>query len=218
MNNISMIRETFGVMAAPLDGMMMGMEWVRPLQDFDATTIREGPFNFVLTRDVSRHMALDQRSSAIHIFCEESIAAEDSLRRLEGNIIARYLASTVSNNNRILNLDVLAHEHTLLHTLLFSSDESRQIAFSLGLVPPRLANLFLRLSAFPNYAGHLITLRKELQEWRPRRFRDLFIKGSHTYSVSIVYAGIAIILILVLLLGLAITGTIGVWFILRHVS
>src|ERR1700737_2819002 len=121
-------------------------------------------------------------------------------------------------DSRTLNLDILAHEHALLHSLLFSSEESRQIAFSLGLVPPNQANLFLRLSAFPNYAGHLIALRKDMKEWRPRRFRDLFIKGSHTHSVSIIYAGIAIILILVLFFLLAVTGTIGVWIILRHVT
>jgi hypothetical protein len=216
MGDISVIRETFGVLAAPLNGATMGIEWVRPLQDFDASIILEGPFSFVLTRDVSRHMALDQQSRRINIFCEETVAKEDSLRRLEGNVVARYILPDIPDS-RILNLDILAQEHTLLHSLLFSSDESRHIAFSLGLVPPPKANLFLRLSKFPNYAGHLIALRKDLQEWRPRRFKELFIKGSHTHSVSIVYAGITIIIILVLLFLLAISGTIGVWIIHRQI-
>src|SRR5208282_5049694 len=96
---------------------------------------------------------------------------------------------------RTLNLDSLDSEHKLLHTLLFSSDESRQIAFSLGLVPPRKADLFFRLSAFPNYAAHLLSIRKEIQEWRPRKFKELFIKGSQIQTIWYSYAIIAILTI-----------------------
>lgn len=87
MGNISLIREVFGVLVTPVDG-LVGMEWVRPLQDFDASLIATGPFHFTLTRDVSRHLALDSRSKAISLFCEEAVGKEESLGRLEGNIVA----------------------------------------------------------------------------------------------------------------------------------
>ena len=89
MENVSLIRETFGVLVTPLDGSAGGMEWVRPLLDFDASTISQRPFRFVLTRDVSRHMALDHHKRLINIFCEEAVGIEDSLARLEGHIIAK---------------------------------------------------------------------------------------------------------------------------------
>jgi hypothetical protein len=120
--------------------------------------------------------------------------------------------------HRVLNLDILAREHMLLHCLLFSRDESRQIAFSLGLVPPRKATLFLRLSAFPNYAVHLLSLRKEMHEWQPRRFKDLFIKGSRSQEVWYTYISIAALVVLILVFMLGLVGTIGVWIILRHVT
>jgi hypothetical protein len=106
----------------------------------------------------------------------------------------------------------------LLHGLLFARDESRQIAFSLGLVPPRKANLFLRLSAFPNYSAHLLSLRNEIQQWQPRRFKDLFIKGKQNPNVWHTYVGIAVLFVLILLFILGVTGTIGVWIILTHVT
>jgi hypothetical protein len=88
LDNISLIRETFGVLAAPLDGKTMGMEWVRPLQDFDASTLLQLSFHFVLTRDISRHMALESHGRAINLFCEEAVGEVDCLSRLEGNAIA----------------------------------------------------------------------------------------------------------------------------------
>ena len=88
MGDISLIRETFGVLATPLDG-NGGMEWIRPLQDFDASTIVQGPFHFALTRDISRHITLDEKSRAISLFCEEAMSEGDSLSRLEGNTIAK---------------------------------------------------------------------------------------------------------------------------------
>jgi len=90
MDNIAFIRETFGVLVTPLDGSAGGMEWVRPLHDFDASAILQRPFRFALTRDVSRHMALDAQNRLISIFCEEAVGIEDSLSRLEGNVIATY--------------------------------------------------------------------------------------------------------------------------------
>lgn len=87
LKDISLIRETLGVPASPLNG-KMDVEWVRPLQDFDAASIMQGPFGFALTRDVSRHMALDSRSRVINLFCEETVEAEDSPCRLEGNVVA----------------------------------------------------------------------------------------------------------------------------------
>ena len=121
--------------------------------------------------------------------------------------------------SRTLNLDNLDREHKLLNALLFSSEESRQIAFSLGLVPPQKDTIFLRLSAFPNYAAHLQSLRNEMKEWRPSRFRETFIKTSNIekkgwYS----YAIIAILIILTLVFILAITGTISVWLIFKHIA
>lgn len=103
-----------------------------------------------------------------------------------------------------------------MHQLLFSSDESRQIAFSLGLVPPRKADLFLRLSAFPNYAAHLLSLRREMKEWRPGGYKYLLTKGSH--SKTLVCLGITLLSVLILLLLLAVTGTIGLWIIVKHVT
>jgi hypothetical protein len=88
MDDISLIRETFGVMATPMDGKVIGTEWVRPLQDFDAATLLQSSFQFVLTRDISRHMALDGHSRAINLFCEEAVGESDCLSRLEGNVIA----------------------------------------------------------------------------------------------------------------------------------
>ena len=88
MGDISLIRETFGVLATPLDG-NGGMEWIRPLQDFDAATIAHGPFHFALTRDISRHITLDEKSRSINLFCEEAMSEGDSLSRLEGNMIAK---------------------------------------------------------------------------------------------------------------------------------
>src|SRR5271154_4637178 len=117
---------------------------------------------------------------------------------------------------RTLNLECLDREHKLLHALLFSNDESRQIAFSLGLRPPPKSNLFLRLSAFPNYAPHLLSLRKDIRNWRPRRFKELFLKGSQTHRY-LTWTIITILTILILLFTLAITGTIGIWIILRHI-
>ena len=87
MGNISLIRETFGVLVTSPDK-MVGMDWIRPLQDFDASMIVRGPFHFTLTRDISRHLTLDSRRRAINLFCEEAVGKEDSLSRLEGNIIA----------------------------------------------------------------------------------------------------------------------------------
>lgn len=87
MENISLIRETFGVLAAPLNA-MDGMDWVRPLQDFDASIIVRGPFHFALTRDISRHITLDSNDQVISLFCEEAVGKEDSLSRLEGNKVA----------------------------------------------------------------------------------------------------------------------------------
>ena len=88
MGDISLIRETFGVLVTPMDW-NGGMEWIRPLQDFDASTIIRGPFHFTLTRDLSRHVSLDEKSRAISLFCEEAMSEGDSLCRLEGNIIAK---------------------------------------------------------------------------------------------------------------------------------
>lgn len=218
MGNISFIRETFGVLVKPVDG-VGGMEWIQPLQDFDASNIMQGPFHFSLSRDISRHMTLDGRKLSINLFCEDALDKGDSLSRLDGHIIAAYHNDLIFTEAfRTLNLDSLDREHKLLHTLLFSSDESRQIAFSLGLVPPRKARVFLRLSAFPNYAPHLLSLRSGIREWRPRRFKELFIKGSQLRNVWYTYAIIAILIILLLLFSLAIIGTIGVWIILKHVT
>jgi hypothetical protein len=88
MGDVSLIRETFGVLVTPPDG-NGGMEWIRPLQDFDAATILKGPFSFVLTRDISRHVTLDEKNRVISLFCEEAMPEEDFLSRLEGNIIAK---------------------------------------------------------------------------------------------------------------------------------
>jgi len=90
MGDMSLIRETFGVLATPLDG-NGGMEWIRPLQDFDAATIVQGPFQFALTRDISRHITLDEKSRAINLFCEEAMSDGDSLSRLEGNMLAKFI-------------------------------------------------------------------------------------------------------------------------------
>jgi len=117
-----------------------------------------------------------------------------------------------------LNLDCLDREHTLLRALLFSSEESRQIAFSLGLVAPRKGDMFLRLSAFPNYAAHLLSLRKEIEDWRPRQFKELFIKGSQIQTLWYSYTIIAIVVVLILLFILVITETISIWIILRHIT
>ena len=87
MGNISLIRETFGVLVTSPDR-MVGIDWIRPLQDFDASMIVRGPFHFTLTRDISRHLTLDSRHRAINLFCEETVGKEDSLSRLDGNIIA----------------------------------------------------------------------------------------------------------------------------------
>ena len=87
MDNISLIRETFGVLVTSPDR-MVGMDWIRPLQDFDASVIVRGPFHFTLTRDISRHLTLDSRRRAINLFCEEAVGKEDSLSRLVGNIVA----------------------------------------------------------------------------------------------------------------------------------
>lgn len=119
---------------------------------------------------------------------------------------------------RKLNLNTLAHEHELLRQLLFSSDESKQIAFSLGLVPPRRAPLFLRLSAFPNYAAHLLSLRTDMERWKPRRFKELFMKDSGSQSVWFVYTSITILFVLILLFITMLTGTIGIWIIFSHVT
>jgi hypothetical protein len=116
-----------------------------------------------------------------------------------------------------LNLDSLGHEQKLLNLLFFSNDESRQIALSLGLVPPKKAKLFLRLSAFPNYATHLVSLRKDMKDWRPRHFKELFIKGSQAQGLWYTYGIIGILILLILLIMIGITGTIGIWIILRHV-
>lgn len=89
MTDISSIRETFGVLVNPLDNKTVDrMEWIRPLQDLDASTITQGRFRFALTRDISRHMALDASHQVIYLFCEEAVAMEDSLSRLERNTIA----------------------------------------------------------------------------------------------------------------------------------
>jgi hypothetical protein len=87
MGNISLIRETFGVLVTSPDR-MVGIDWIRPLQDFDASMVARGPFHFKLTRDISRHLTLDSRHRAINLFCEEAVGKEDSLSRLDGNIIA----------------------------------------------------------------------------------------------------------------------------------
>jgi hypothetical protein len=87
MGNISLIRETFGVLATPMDA-ITGMNWVRPLQDFDASMIVRGPFHFELTRDISRHITLDSKKRVVNLFCEEAVGKEDSLKRLEGNVVA----------------------------------------------------------------------------------------------------------------------------------
>ena len=87
MENVSLIRETFGVLVTAPDR-MVGIDWIRPLQDFDASIIVRGPFHFTLTRDISRHLTLDSRHRAINLFCEDAVGKEDSLTRLEGNIIA----------------------------------------------------------------------------------------------------------------------------------
>jgi hypothetical protein len=89
MGDISLIRETFGVPATPIRE-KMDVEWVRPLQDFDAASIMKGPFGFALTRDVSRHLAMDNKSRIINLFCEDAVEKEDSPYRLEGNIMATY--------------------------------------------------------------------------------------------------------------------------------
>ena len=120
--------------------------------------------------------------------------------------------------SRTLNIDKLDHEHKLLNALLFSSEESRQIAFSLGLVPPQKDSIFLRLSAFPNYAPHLQSLRNEMKEWRPTRFKESFIKTSNIEKGWYSYAIIAILVILTLLFILAISGTISVWLIFKHIA
>jgi hypothetical protein len=86
-DNISLIRETFGVLVTPVGG-AIGMDWVRPLHDFDASVIARGPFHFALTRDISRHLTVDSKDRVISLFCEEAVGKEDSLSRLEGNIIA----------------------------------------------------------------------------------------------------------------------------------
>jgi hypothetical protein len=87
MENISLIRETFGVLV-PSREAIAGMDWIKPLQDFDASMIVRGPFHFALTRDISRHLTLDNNDRVISLFCEEAVGREDSLSRLEGNIIA----------------------------------------------------------------------------------------------------------------------------------
>ena len=87
--NISMIRETFGVLATPLEGGEVGIEWVRPLQDFDAAVLLQQPFRFTMTRDISRHLSVDDAHRIIHLFCQDALLEEDSLMRLEGNIIAK---------------------------------------------------------------------------------------------------------------------------------
>jgi hypothetical protein len=215
MENISLIRETFGALATPIEGAEMGIEWVRPLQDFDAAVLVQQPYRFSMTRDISRHLSIDDRRRVIHLFCDDAVEEEDSLKRLEGNIVAKYLPPRFYLP-RILSLDILAHEHQLLHQLLFSSDESRQIAFSLGLVPPKKAEIFLRLSAFPNYAAHLLSLRREMKEWRPGGYKYLMVKNSR--SKTLVWIGIALLSVLTLLFLLAVTGTIGLWIIVRHVT
>ena len=217
MENITVIRETFGLLVGSM-GSLAGMDLIQSLQYFDAANVLEGPFRFTLTRDISRHLAVDGNTRIISLFCTDAVAESDSPERLEGNIIAKFAAPRSPKlMARILNLDGLDREHKLLHTLLFSTDEARQIAFSLGLVPPRKSTVYLRLSAFPNYAPHLISLRRELTEWRPRHFKELFIKGWRTQNVWLMYALVVILILLGFCFLLALTGTIGVWIILRHV-
>jgi len=86
----------------------------------------------------------------------------------------------------------------------------------MGLVPPRKAEMFLRLSAFPNYAAHLLSLRREMKEWRPGGYKRLLAKGSH--SQVLVYLAVALLSVLTLLFILALTGTIGLWIIVKHVT
>lgn len=86
----------------------------------------------------------------------------------------------------------------------------------MGLVPPRKAELFLRLSAFPNYAAHLLSLRREMKEWRPGGYKQLLARGSH--SQVLVYLAVALLSVLTLLFILALTGTIGLWIIVKHVT
>jgi hypothetical protein len=217
MENITIIRETFGLLVGSM-GNMAGMDLIRSLQDFDATSITEGPFRFTLTRDISRHLAVDGNARIISLFCTEAVAESDSPERLRGNVIAKFVPVLLPGLMvRILNLDGLDREHALLHTLLFSTDESRQIAFSLGLVPPRKSTVYLRLSAFPNYAPHLTSLRRELTAWQPRHFKELFIKGWRTQNVWFTYALIVILTLLGFCFILAVTGTIGVWIMFRQI-
>ena len=89
LENVSLIRETFGVLATPLEGAEMGIEWVRPLQDFDAAILVRQPYRFSMTRDVSRHLSIDDRRHVIHLFCNDAVEEEDSLNRLEGNVVAK---------------------------------------------------------------------------------------------------------------------------------
>jgi len=103
-----------------------------------------------------------------------------------------------------------------MYQLLFSSDESRQIAFSLGLVPPKKADLFLRLSSFPNYAAHLLSLRREMKEWRPGGYKNML--ATRSQSQTVVYLGVGLLSVLTLLFILALTGTIGLWIVVRHVT
>jgi len=91
MENIAVIRETFGLLVEST-GNMAGMDLIRSLQDFDATNITEGPFRFTLTRDISRHLAVDGNSRIISLFCTEAVAESDSPERLEGNVIAKFVS------------------------------------------------------------------------------------------------------------------------------
>jgi len=92
MENIAVIRETFGLLVGSM-GNMDGMDLIRSLQDFDAANITDGPFRFTLTRDISRHLAVDGNARVISLFCTEAVAESDSPERLEGNAIAKFVSS-----------------------------------------------------------------------------------------------------------------------------
>jgi hypothetical protein len=89
LENVSLLRETFGVLATPLRGAEMGIEWVRPLQDFDAAVILKREFQVLLTRDLARHLSVEEGARTIYVFCDEAVVEGDSLARLEGNCIAK---------------------------------------------------------------------------------------------------------------------------------
>ena len=91
MENIAVIRETIGLLVGSM-GNMAGMDLIRSLQDFDAANIMEGPFRFTLTRDISRHLAVDGNTRIISLFCTEAVAESDSPERLEDNVIAKFVS------------------------------------------------------------------------------------------------------------------------------